>query len=194
MIQMNGGATKAPKIRMTRKERDRQVEVAVREHHSGLRYFIRSLGVNDVWVDDLAQEAFLIAHRKWEELDHPGNAGSWLRKIARNLVLNELTKSSRRQRLLDEKVTGLLIDTFASDPEPGVLEDAEIRCEALRECLEKLPRRMRHIIDSRYFGDKNATDIGDEMAMKPAAVRKSLFNARKSLADCLASKNIHAFQ
>ncbi|MEO5917426.1 MAG: sigma-70 family RNA polymerase sigma factor [Luteolibacter sp.] len=179
---------------MTRKERDEQIETAVRNHHSGLRYFIRSLGVSDAWVDDLAQEAFLIAHRKWEELDDPENAGSWLRKIARNLVLNELTKTGRRQRLLDEKITGLLIDTFASDPEPGAEEDTEIRVTALRECLEKMPGMIRRIIDSRYFEDKNATDIGLDLSMNPAAVRKSLFHARKTLADCLATKNIHAFQ
>lgn len=179
---------------MNRREKDRQIESAVRNHHSGLRYFIRSLGANQAWVDDLAQETFLVAHRKWEELDDPENAGAWLRQIARNLVMNELTKTGRRQRLLDEKVTGLLIESHATDPAPGVIEDVEIRHGALRECLEKLPGNVRRIIDARYFSDRNAADIGEEMSMNPAAVRKALFLARKTLANCLASKSIHSIQ
>lgn len=177
---------------MTRREKDQQIDAAVRANHSGLRYFIRSLGVNEAWVDDLAQETFLIAHRKWEELDHPDHAPGWLRQIARNLVMNELTKSSRRQRLLDEKVTTLLIAAEPSAPAPGALQDAEIRHEALRECLDELPGNVRTVINARYYDDKNATDIGGELSMNPAAVRKLLYLARKTLADCLATKQISA--
>src|SRR5688572_8725880 len=128
---------------MTRKERDQQIDHAVRTQHSGLRYFIRSLGVNEAWVDDLAQETFLIAHRKWEELDHVDNAPAWFRKIARNLVMNEITKAGRRQRLLDEKVTGLLLEHESDETVPGALEDLMIRHEALHECVNGLPSNVR---------------------------------------------------
>ncbi len=36
----------------------------VREHQAGLRAFLRSLGVEPDWVDDFAQEAFIIAFQK----------------------------------------------------------------------------------------------------------------------------------
>lgn len=117
---------------MNQREKDQKLDAAVRAHHSGLRYFICSLGVNEAWVDDLAQETFVIAHRKWEELDHPDNAPTWFRKIARNLVMNELTKAGRRQRLLDEKVTTLLLAAEPSQPAPGVLQDAG---SATRRCV-----------------------------------------------------------
>lgn len=177
---------------MNRREKDRQIEEAVRAHHSGLRYFIRSLGINEAWVDDLAQETFLVAHRKWEELDDVGNAPFWFRRIARNLVMNELSKSGRRQRLLDAKVTGLLLDADENAPAPGEIQDTEIRHEALRECVEGLPPNVRKVINARYYDDRNATDIGGELSMDPAAVRKLLFLARKTLADCLATKRVEA--
>lgn len=177
---------------MTRREKDQQIDAAVRAHHSGLRYFIRSLGVNEAWVDDLAQETFVIAHRKWAELDHPDHAPSWFRTIARNLVMNELTKTGRRQRLIDEKITGLLIAAEPTTPAPGILQDAEIRHEALRECLASLPDNIRQVINARYYDDRNATEIGDALSMNPASVRKLLFHARKALADCLVAKHIHA--
>ena len=176
---------------MNSREKGQQLDAAVRAHHSGLRFFIRSLGVNEAWVDDLAQETFVIAHRKWDELDHPDNAAAWFRKIARNLVMNELTKAGRRQRLLDEKVTSFLLAAEPTAPAPGVLQDAEVRHEALRWCLDALAPNVRKIINARYYDDRNATEIGGEFSMNPAAVRKLLFHARKSLADCLQAKHIH---
>ena len=41
----------------------------VRENHAGLRAFIRSLGVAPLWVDDIAQEAFIIAYDRLDEFD-----------------------------------------------------------------------------------------------------------------------------
>ena len=177
---------------MTRRDKDQQLDAAVRAHHSGLRYFIRSLGVNESWVDDLAQETFLIAYRKWEQLDHPDNAPGWFRTIARNLVMNELTKTGRRQRLIDGKITGILLAAEPTVPAPGLLQDAEIRHEALRECLSGLPDNIRKVINARYYDDRNASEIGDELSMNPASVRKLLFHARKALADCLVAKQINA--
>lgn len=167
------------------------VDAVVRQHHSSLRYFIRSLGVSNAWVDDLAQEAFLIAYKKWHELDDPASAGPWLRRIARNLVMNEHSKSGRRQRLLDSNLTTILLNTEPNELEPGSLQDTEIRHEALRACLEGLNERTRKVINARYFGEKNATEIGKELSMSAVAVRKVLFLARQALANCLASHDVH---
>ena len=77
-------------------------------------------------------------------------------------------------------------------PAPGALQDIEIRHAALRQCLDRLPVNVRKVINARYYDDKNASDIGGELSMNPAAVRKMLFLARKTLADCLAAKSINA--
>ena len=51
------------------------IEGMVREHHAGLRAYVRSLGVEEAWVDDVAQEAFLVAYRKLDEWDRERCAG-----------------------------------------------------------------------------------------------------------------------
>lgn len=163
----------------------------VRAHHSSLRYFIRSLGVRSAWVDDLAQEAFLLAYRKWDELDHPENAGAWLRTIARNLVMNEISKTSRRQRLLDENLTSLLLAAENEPARPGAASDHGIRDRALGECLKELSERSRGIIKARYFDDRNSSEIGGDLKIPPATVRKILYHSRQILADCLRGKAIH---
>ena len=158
------------------------------DHHSSLRYFIQGLGVNPSWVDDVAQDAFLVAYRRWEELDTMENPGAWLRTIARNLVLNATAKLNRRQRLLDENLTTLLLEAEHEAPAAGELPDLAQRQDALRDCLARLTERARRVIEARYFKDRNSSEIGAEFAMKPVAVRKMLFHARQSLADCLKTQ------
>ena len=165
----------------------------VREHHPRLRYFIRSLGVQSAWVDDIAQEAFLLAYRKWDELDDVKNAGIWLTAIARNLVMNELTKTSRRKRLLDENMTTLLLAAEGEPERPGRLSDQCTNHQALRDCLSKLSARSRKVVHARYFEDLDVTDIGGDLKMKANAIRQVLFRSRKVLAGCLQSKAINEF-
>ena len=46
-------------------------EARVREHQAGVRAFIRALGADEAWVDDLAQEVFIVAHRRLNQFE-PG--------------------------------------------------------------------------------------------------------------------------
>jgi RNA polymerase sigma-70 factor, ECF subfamily len=174
-------------------EKDREFENVVHECHSGLRFFIRSLGVGEDWVDDLAQETFLLAYRKWDNLDDPGNAMFWLRRIARNLVMNEMNKTTRRRRLLDEKITDYLLTLPDDEPMPGQSGDNDLRLAALRECMDHLSEKIRGMLDARYHEDQSAAQIGDLYSMEPCAVRKALFVARKKLAECLGKHGYTEF-
>lgn len=169
----------------------KQFTEVVQTHHNNLRYFIRSLGTQSAWVDDIAQETFLLAYRKWNELDETENAGAWLRAIARNLVMNEITKTNRRQRLIDENLTTLLLDSESEMENPGSTEERNLRSTALGECLDKLPERNRNIIRARYFENRNSSEIGGLLRIQPANIRKILYTSRQILADCLHGKAIH---
>lgn len=158
------------------------------EQHSSLRFFIRSLGVRSAWVDDIAQETFLVAYRKWSEVSRLENRRAWLRAVARNLVLNETAKTHRRQRLMDENLTTLLSGSAPAEEDPADFIGLSDWREALRECLKELPDKARSIVEARYFLDRNSSHIGADFDMKPVAVRKLLFNARRALAECLKAK------
>lgn len=162
----------------------------IMEHHSGLRHYIGGFGVNPAWVDDIAQDTFLVAHRKWEEFLKVENPGAWLRAVAKNLVLNETAKLNRRQRLLGNKLTLLLVEAEKDDelPEDPAVHAAKL--SALRLCMEQLSTSTRSVIEARYFKDRNSSQIGEELAMKPAAVRKMLFLARQALGDCMNRKTL----
>lgn len=162
----------------------------VREHHAGLRGFVRSLGVDPLWVDDVAQEAFIVAYNRLDEFDRERDFGAWLRGIARNLVINERRKNARRKRILSDNLTDVLVSTSSVSEE----EDAEIgdtglaKLNALRECIEELPEKSVAMLRSRYEDDNSAQEIAEEFSMNPPAVRKALERVRSALRKCMEEK------
>jgi RNA polymerase sigma-70 factor (ECF subfamily) len=175
-------------------ESNQQFVTMVRETHSSLRFFIRSLGVRSAWVDDIAQDTYLIAYKRFQKLDDPANAIFWLRAIARNLVMNELAKNARRKRLLDENLTTILLQSEELLSDHTSLADRETTQATLHKCLKGLTPRSQEIIRARYFENKKSNEIGHRFALSSSAVRKVLFQARKSLARCLQDSAITSSQ
>ncbi len=170
---------------------DRELFVEqVRQHHAGLRGFVRSLGVDPLWVDDVAQEAFIVAYNRLDEFDQTRDFGAWLRGIARNLVINERRKDARRKRILSDNLTEVLISSSSvSDQEDDEVGDYGLaRLNALKECVKNLPEKSLRLLKSRYEDDNSAQDIADEFSMNPPAVRKALERMRSALRDCMEEK------
>ncbi len=174
---------------MTPVEREQFIE-HVREYHAGLRGFVRSLGVDPLWVDDVAQEAFIVAYNRFDEFDQSRDFGAWLRGIARNLVINERRKDARRKRILSDNLTDVLLaSSSATDEAPEEMGDyAQARLTALRECVQALPERSLRLLRSRYEEEHSAQDIAEEFEMKPPAVRKSLERLRSALRECMEQR------
>jgi RNA polymerase sigma-70 factor (ECF subfamily) len=160
-----------------------EFESRVQEHQAGLRAFIRSLGVDEAWVDDLAQEAFIIAYRRLEEFEDGTDFGKWLRRIARNLAANERRKEARRSRLLPFAVADLLLDQAA---ESDSLEPELNRLlPVMQECVGQLPARSRDLLQRRYAASQNASQLAGVLRMSADAVRQALMRIRLAIKDCI---------
>jgi len=165
---------------------DESFERMVAENHVQLRSFVRMLGVDPDWVDDLAQDAFLVALRERESFDQQQDVGKWLRGIARNLVRNEIRKDARRRRILHEGLAELLLqDADWNDDDP---DWQRTRLSHLRDCVEQLPPKSREIVTGRYSNGWTATDLADHLNMTAAAVRQALMRIRQQLKGCVENQ------
>ena len=158
----------------------------VAEHHFQLRGFVRSLGVDPEWVDDIAQEVFLTALREQKSFDQTRDLGKWLRGIARNLVRNEVRRNARRKRLLHEGMTELLLGPPDADCETREWQLS--RMPALRDCVEQLPPRSRQMVSERYGGGWTSSELAEHLGMTAVAVRQSLLRIRRQLKGCIEQK------
>lgn len=158
----------------------------VREHQAGLRAFIRSLGIDGMWVDDVAQEVLVIAYERRDQYDETLPFRNWVWGIARNCVLNDRRKSARRSRILHDNITDILMSTSsASDEEEGMTDEDRNRVRALKDCLDQIPGKSREMVRQRYEKNVKASDLAEGLGMKAAAVRKSLERIRAQIRKCM---------
>ncbi|MEP3482299.1 MAG: sigma-70 family RNA polymerase sigma factor [Fuerstiella sp.] len=158
------------------------------EHHMQLRSFVRTLGVDPDWVDDLAQEAFLVAFREKASFDRSRDIGKWLRGIARNLVRNEIRKDARRRRILHEALAELLVSCEDQCHESA--HWTEMKMPALRDCVEQLPSKSRQLVSERYGGGWLADEMAEQLRMSASAIRMGLTRIRRQLKQCIEQKAV----
>jgi RNA polymerase sigma-70 factor (ECF subfamily) len=164
-----------------------QFSELVREYQAGLRAFIRALGVETDWVDDMAQEVFVVAYRRRGRFENDKDFGKWLRGIARNLVANERRKGARRARILNGPLTDFLVET-AKSAGTTIESDAQRLVQAMNECIAQLPERSRALLQKRYESNENATALASLFNTSPEAIRQSLMRIRVWIKQCVECK------
>ncbi|MFO1497888.1 MAG: sigma-70 family RNA polymerase sigma factor [Verrucomicrobiota bacterium] len=160
-------------------------EARVREHQAGLRAFIRALGADEAWVDDLAQEVFIVAHRRLNDFEQGTDFGKWVRSIARYLVANERRKEARHSRLLPFVLVDALL---ACETESAVDSSITDLLPAMRDCVELLSPRSRDLLQRRYVENENATTLARSLHMNADAVRQQLLRIRLAVKECVERK------
>jgi RNA polymerase sigma-70 factor (ECF subfamily) len=165
-------------------------ENLVREHQAGLRAFIRALGADEAFVDDLAQEAFIVAYRRLDDFETRTDFGRWLRGIARHLVANERRKDARRSRLLPFAVVDILLHR---EPEGGDAPPDFVRfLPVMQECVGQLPPRSQELLQRRYADGENARSLARELRLNADAVRQTLLRIRVAVKECIERKSKEA--
>ena len=157
----------------------------VRQHESYIRGCIRIMGVPLGSVDDLAQETFIIAFRKYDPKAENPAIRSWLLTIARNLVLNERRKTSRRLQILNENYS-----EFANEKVDSILEDIKLQesISAVKACVNELPENHREIILLKYREKATSIVIGEHMRRDPSTIRQMLKRTVDKLRKCVDFK------
>jgi RNA polymerase sigma factor (sigma-70 family) len=96
---------------------------------------------------DIAQEAFVKAHRSLPRLTDPAMVRSWMLRIVANEAKNHLRGRDRRRRR-DERFGSWVIAELP-DPERSALDSDDAR--ALGLALGRISARDRQVLAYRYF-------------------------------------------
>ena len=160
----------------------------VREYQAGLRSYVRRLGIAADCVDDMAQEVFLVAYRRWAEFDQERDAGRWLNGIARNLVANELRKGWRKARVIYMPLSDKLLEAEDQASSQSNDQEADHLIQVMNECIKRLPRLSRELLHHRYADQKNATQLLEQHHVSPVAMRLKLMRIRAAVKACVEGK------
>ncbi len=161
-------------------------EQIVREQQAGLRAFIRALGADEAWVDDLAQEVFLVAYLKQDAFWYEADIGKWLRGIARRVVKGERSKSARRSRLMHAGITDILMNLgHAKETDAAQIKELIL---VMRTCVDALPEPSGNLLMDRYLEGRRAKELAEKLNSTAVAVRKKLQRIRGLVRECMEVK------
>lgn len=129
-------------------------------------------------AEDVAQEAFVRAHRALPGFRGEARLSTWLHAIVSRLCLNRLASGERRLRMPD---AGLI--ARRADPRPDATEDLE-RGEleaALARAIGELPEDRRVVVLLRDVEGFSYDEIATALGLEPGTVRSRLHRARMDL-------------
>lgn len=73
-------------------------------HQGQIRAFLRRLCKNEALADDLAQETFLRAYGRLDQLQDKSSQKAWLFQIAYRIFLDYIRKENRRKNIDDQRM------------------------------------------------------------------------------------------
>lgn len=150
-----------------------------------LRAFVASLSCGFEGVDEIVQNASLVAWRKIETFSYRASSPDaeffgWIFAIARFEAMSFHRRSRPGVVLFDDELLEDLVDMRLE--EAGYLES---RHQALLSCLERLPARDRDLVCNRYGHDLTVQDLAASTGRTVEAIYKALGRIRAALFSCI---------
>ncbi|MCU1452737.1 MAG: putative polymerase subfamily sigma factor [Acidimicrobiales bacterium] len=124
--------------------------------------------------EELAQDAFLDAYRRWDEVGRLDRPGAWVRRA----VANRAVSIHRRRRT---EAAGLRLLGGAPPKDAGPIEGDETFWTAVRS----LPDRQAICVALHYLEDRSVVDIATVLECSANTVKVHLYRGRLALAQRL---------
>jgi len=142
----------------------------------------RMLGSNSD-VEDIAQQVFIRVWKSARRYVPRAKFTTWLLKITRNLVFNELRRAKRRGHVSLQSEPGVE-DTPLRD-ETNLAPDASLLASELQRAIEEaimqLPKSQRMALVLRRYEQLSYDQIAEVLDLSVPAVKSVLFRARTEL-------------
>src|ERR1700730_2672173 len=146
----------------------------------------RMLGSNSD-VEDIAQQVFIRVWKSAGRYVARAKFTTWLLKITRNLVFNELRRSKRHAQVslqVEEGAQEIAVEDEATLTPDASLLEAELQ-QAIESAILQLPESQRMALILRRYEEMSYEQIGEILDLSVPAVKSVLFRARTELRERL---------
>jgi RNA polymerase sigma-70 factor (ECF subfamily) len=160
------------------------MQILFARHHARVYRFILRLLGSEAVAEDLTSEVFLDVWRQAHRFEARSSFTTWLLAIARYKALSELR---RRPEVACDEAAAQTSDP-ADDPEASF--EIKHRGEIVRDCLSRLSRAHREVIDLVYYHEKSVQEAAAILGVPGNTVKTRMFHARKNLSELLAARGV----
>ncbi len=188
-------------VQTPKQEGDRNAEFTkfMRTYQNMVYSTAARLSGNDAQAEDIAQEVFLRAHRKFDELRDNPRAAGWLKTVATNLTFTHLTRYRKRWvffsqlQSADEAEDDPVLDFAADESVVEEVRDDE-RHDYVEAALRELPEHQRVPLVLFHFEEMPYEDIAQRLRVSLPKVKTDIHRARQALAKILERRGVTADQ
>src|SRR5205085_3424890 len=158
-------------------------EMLVERHQRLVIGTVAKMLGNNSDVEDIAQQVFVRVWKSAKRYVPRAKFTTWLLKITRNLVFNEMRRQKRHSHMPLQVEAGEderpIKDEHAASPEASLLEK-ELQ-EAIDAAIARLPESQRMAVILRRYEELSYEQIAEVLDQSVAAVKSLLFRARTEL-------------
>ena len=151
------------------------------EHQPKIHAYILSLVLSQTDAEDILQEVCSQIWMRFNQFEPGTNFLSWALRFAFFEVLNFRSKKSKsRQFLYDNEVLQQMIPILDEE-----MKSADVRIDALEQCLQKLSDRGKEIIKMKYDKGLSPAQISSTLTLSVHGVYKLLGRIHGQLLSCV---------
>lgn len=154
-------------------------------HQAALNAFVMALMPGHPEAADVVQEVNALVWKKRGEFEIGTNFKDWVFSIARFQVM-AVWRDQKRQKVW--AMPDETLNRFIDDASQFLEADMDLRQDALRECIQQLPEKSRHLILSRYMQGNTLSEVAQGVGRKAENMKGTLHRIRVGLRACVNSK------
>lgn len=129
-------------------------------------------------AEELAQDVFIQAMQKIEQLRVPEAFGGWLRQIVHRMAINRMTRTRYAIACDPESLEATCLAVGAPDE---LAQDRE-QAAAVRDSIDRLGSLDQQTLKAFYLQSKSLIEMSDEFDAPIGTIKRRLHVARKRLA------------
>jgi RNA polymerase sigma-70 factor (ECF subfamily) len=153
------------------------VDALFRAHMRTVMRWAARLGGPGIDVEDVVQEVFLVAKRRLQKFEGPGQVTTWLFRTTEKVVLSARRKQ-RLRRWLSHAPEASVTSMGGPQPTPGEAFERSREIADVYRILNQLPERQRRILILFELEGLSTDEIATLVGAKVGTVRVWLFRAR----------------
>ncbi len=173
-------STRASLLLRLRDAQDHQAWIEFVALYEPVAYrLLRRRGLQDADARDVMQELLMAVSRsidRWDPAKERGSFRGWLRRVARNLVINWLKKNERRVLSTEDADVQAMLEMLPADSGPETVEfDHELRRAMFQQAAQQVraevrPATWQAFWETAVVGTSPA-DAAQKLGMEVVAIR-----------------------
>ena len=164
-----------------------QFEVFMQNYQNMVFSTAMRLLANQAEAEDVAQEVFLKAFERFDQMRDNPSVGGWLKTVATNLSLNHLSRYRSRWSFFSEMFGGNREENEEIEiefPAPDSVEEnlnRNERCAVVEQALQKLAPAQRVPLVLYHLEGLSYEEIAAKLEVSLGKVKTDIFRGREAL-------------